>query len=107
MITVKSSPIHGYGVFATEDIPSDTKIGELHGKRITLEEAKRADQYLVLRIADNTYLDFYGSPDKLMFTNSCIKPNARMQLNPNGWLDFYSKQPILKDEEITVWYPLK
>ena len=44
MITIKPSPIHGNGVFATEDIPIDTKIGELHGKRITLEEAKRADQ---------------------------------------------------------------
>jgi len=108
MITVKPSPIHGNGVFATEDIPADTKIGEMHGKRITLEEARKVvDPYVILRISDNVYLDFYGSPDELMFTNSSITPNARMELNPEGHLDFYSKQPISKDEEITIWYQLR
>lgn len=108
MITVKPSPIHGKGVFATENIPADTNIGELHGKCVTLEEAREAiDKSLILHLRDNTYLDFYGSPDKLMFTNSSKNPNARMQLNPSGWVDFYSTQSISKDEEITVWYQLK
>ena len=108
MIIIKSSPIHGNGVFATKDIPADIKIGELHGKRITLEEAREAiDKSLILHLKDKTYLDFYGSPDKLMFTNSSITPNAIMRLNPKGWVDFYSTQPISKDEEITVWYQLK
>jgi hypothetical protein len=108
MITVKPSPIHGNGVFATEDIPADIKIGELHGKCVTLEEAREAiDKSLVLHLRDSTYLDFYGSPDKLMFTNSSITPNAIMRLNPNGWVDFYSTQPISKDKEVTIWYQLK
>ena len=108
MITVKPSPIHGNGVFATKDILADTKIGELHGKCVTLEEARLAiDKSLILRLKDNTYLDFYGSPDDLMFTNSSITPNAIMRLNLNGWVDFYSTQLILKDEEITVWYQIK
>jgi SET domain-containing protein len=38
-IALRRSPIHGNGVFATEDIPKGTTLAEYKGKRLTHEES--------------------------------------------------------------------
>ena len=43
MVEIKSSPVAGLGAFATQDIPSNTKLGDYTGVEMTLKEFK--EQY--------------------------------------------------------------
>ena len=99
-ITVRKSPIHGYGVFATQDIAADQLIEECH-----LLKRK-----FVLDFSD--YVFRYANKNSSVLPlgfgaiyNHSSTPNARHYVDPEqDLLLLHSNQAIRKDEEIFITY---
>lgn len=67
MLTVKKSPIHGHGLFATTRIAKGTVLGTLQGRRT------RKDGPYVLWLDDETG---YEVQNDLKYINHAARPNA-------------------------------
>lgn len=94
-VIVKTSPIHGRGVFARVDIPAFTYIGRYEGT--TTDE----DGMHVLWLYDEALESWVGvdGENEMRFLNHSDDPNAE-------WsdLDLYATRWIAKGEEITFDY---
>lgn len=110
-LELRGSHIHGWGVFAQEDIPAKKAVIQYTGKRLTYVQASRLlpplDSYLV-RLNLNTVIDgaFHGSGAEHI-NHSCA-PNLRFVRN-RGRVVFYSLRRIRAGEEVTFRYeyPIK
>ena len=106
-VSVRRSPIDGFGVFAAEDIPPQKKIGEIRGETISVSEARRLaegrERIMIVELSEKKAIDFSKSPDPMRFTNHSCKPNARLVIR-NGRVEFYAARAIAAGEEITVDY---
>jgi len=85
-LTVKDSPIHGLGLFATEDIPVGTVIGITH-----VEDEQFQDGYI--RTATGAFINHSDVP------NVKLVPDGRFR---------YGKtlRHIKKNEELTTFYTI-
>jgi SET domain-containing protein len=98
-LQVKQSPIHGYGVFADDDIEADSIIEEcytlIHKKEVVPFSSFyfSADQYAALALG-------FGS-----IYNHSNNPNARMVFDhEHSLVVFYAKRAIKSGEEICISY---
>lgn len=106
-VSVRRSPIDGFGVFAAEDIPPQKKIGEIRGETISVSEARRRaegrERIMIVEISTKKAIDASASQDPMRFTNHACTPNARLQIR-DGRIEFYALRAITPGEEITVNY---
>lgn len=106
-VTVRRSPIDGFGVFAAEPIPPRLKIGEIRGESITVAEARRRadgqERIMIVEVSHKRAIDASKSTDPMRFTNHSCAPNARLTIR-DGRIEFYAQRAIAVDEEITVNY---
>ena len=106
-LTVRDSPIHGRGCFATVPFAKRRKIAEYTGERITNAEAeRRASRRPVLRISgldDRWSIDGARGGNGTHYINHSCSPNAFMQ-TVRGHLLVLALRDIAPGEEITVDY---
>ena len=106
-VTVRRSPIDGFGVFAAEPIPPRLKIGEIRGESISVAEARRRadgqERIMIVEVSHKRAIDASKSTDPMRFTNHSCAPNARLAIR-DGRIEFYAHRAIAVGEEITVNY---
>jgi len=92
-LTVKKSPIHGKGVFATRTVKKGTRIGTFEGKR-----TKRDGTY-VLWVQEGE--DEYGirGENELRFLNHSSRPNAELD-----GVELVARRAIREGDEVTISY---
>src|SRR5215469_3456879 len=105
-LALRHSPIHRWGVYAAEPIPSRRKVIEYTGERISRRETLRRGQ------SDLTYLftlDSYWTLDGSVggsgaeFINHSCEPNL-YSWNFKGHILYMSKRAIRRGEQLTVDY---
>lgn len=105
-LKLRRSPIHRWGVYAAEPIPSHRKVIEYTGERISRRETFRRGQ------AERTYLftlDHYWTLDGSVggsgaeYINHSCDPNL-YSWNLKGHILYMSKRSIRRGEELTVDY---
>jgi SET domain-containing protein len=105
-LTIKQSPIHGKGCFATNPFLRRRKIAEYAGERITNAEARRRAHRKTLRICEvNSRWSLDGSRggNGTHYINHSCSPNAFMQILYDHIL-FIALRDIEAGEEITIDY---
>lgn len=106
-VTVRRSAIDGFGVFATEPVPKNRKIGEVRGETISVAEGRRRaatlERIMIVEVSHKTAVDLAASTDPMRFTNHSCQPNGRLSIR-DGRIEFWSIKPIAPEEEITVNY---
>lgn len=105
-LTIRCSPIHGKGCFATQYFKKRHKIAEYAGERITNAEAKRRAHRKTLRICgiNNRWsLDGSRGGNGTHYINHSCAPNAFMQILYDHIL-FIALRDIKAGEEITIDY---
>ncbi len=103
---IRTSRIHGRGVYALERIPARRKVIEYTGERISRRETKRRGQgsltYL-FTLDDYWTLDgAFGGSGAEIINHSC-EPNLTACIM-KGHILYLSKRIILPGEELTVDY---
>lgn len=100
-IIVKKSPIHGYGVFADEDILSGEVIEESHVIRIQKEDIS-LNNYCYEGKGEGEYLLPFGCG---CIYNHARNPNAKFSIDAkHDLLIFRARENIRKGEEIFIDY---
>jgi SET domain-containing protein len=105
-LTIKRSPIHGNGCFATQFFRRRHKIAEYAGEKISNAEAKRRANRKTLRICQvNNRWSVDGSRggNGTHYINHSCAPNAFMQIVYDHIL-FIALRDIGAGEEITIDY---
>ena len=117
MWKVRKSKIHGSGVFATEDIKSNTKIIEYIGEKITKKEGDRRSEirikkYLNSKTNGSVYIfelnkkyDIDGSflYNKARYINHSCSPNCEVNII-RGKIWISSIKKISEGEELSYDY---
>jgi uncharacterized protein len=116
LIEVRQSSIHNSGVFATADIPPDTKIVEYIGERITkkeserrglelIEKAKQTGEAAVYIFTLNSRYDLDGAKENnpARYINHSCDPNCEAFIE-KGRVWIYSKRAIQAGEELGYNY---
>jgi len=117
VISVRQSPIHGFGVFAEEKIPAGTFVCEYKGEIISSEEAEkraelrerqmpRAPTYL-FEIDENFCIDATDTKDEnaARFINHSCDENCEAVWNARKRrLEIFAKRDILAGEELSLDY---
>lgn len=110
---VRTSPVHGRGVFAARKIPADTRIIEYAGERITQREADRRGS----SDPDNPFHTFFFSLESGKLIDGGDNGNAARYINhacaPNceareedGRVYIYALRDIARGEELNYDYGL-
>jgi uncharacterized protein len=105
-LTIKTSPIHGKGCFATTTFSARRKIAEYAGERISNAEANRRAKRKMLRICaiNNRWsLDGSRGGNGTHYINHSCQPNAFMKILYKHIL-FIALRDIRPGEEITIDY---
>ena len=117
MWRVKSSKIHGSGVFTTENIKKNVKVIEYTGEKITRVEGdrrseKRIKKYLKSKITGAVYIfelnnkyDIDGTPkyNSARYINHSCNPNCEVDII-RGHIWISSIKNIKKGEELSYDY---
>lgn len=111
---VKTSGIHGTGVFARRKIPPGEQIIEYRGERIEWDEAvRRADtaggpvnHTFFFSLADGRVIDGGSSGNDARFINHSCEPNCEAMEHPDGRVYIYSLREIERGEELSYNYAL-
>ena len=106
-IEVRKSILHGWGVFATNDIPKDTLLEECHGLFLSKDEFKKIKT--IPGIGCNS---FTISKDEVMIPhgygaiyNSRKDNNVTIKFNDEKrTLNFYTKKDVKANEELFLNY---
>jgi SET domain-containing protein len=107
-LEIRSSSIHRWGVYATEDIPARRKVMEYTGERINRKETKRrsdAQDRMVYLFSLDSYwaLDGAVGGSGAEYFNHCCDPNIVAVIR-QGHILYMSRQPIRRGEELTFDY---
>ena len=117
MWKVKSSKIHGRGVFATKDINKNTKIIQYIGEKVTRAEGNRRSELRIKKYLNsnktgsvyifelNRKFDIDGSPiyNKARYINHSCNPNCEVDIIKNEiWISSIKK--IKKGDELFYDY---
>lgn len=111
---VKSSPLHGQGVFATRKIPAGTCIVEYQGERISWEKALKdaeknggpINHTFYFSLADGRVIDGGKEGNEARFINHSCEPNCEPLEHEDGRVFIYSLMDIERGEELTYYYAL-
>lgn len=105
MYEVRESPIHGMGLFATENIPAKTRLSIYDGEEMTLKEFRirygndTRHTYSMRRI--NKIIVGKGRDNPSHWCNESKEPNVCMMKR-----GLYTLRDVVKGEEMTLKYPL-
>jgi len=108
LIEKRPSPVHGVGLFATKDIPKDTRIADYHGVEMSITEFKS-------RYGNDTrYTYSLGRMNRIIVGKDCLQDNPSHFCNesddPNACLKkrgLFTIRDVAKDEELFLKYPKK
>ena len=111
---VRSSGIHGRGVFATKKIRKGTVILEYKGQRVSWDEAlERPDSdpddsahTFLFEIDDGRVIDARVRGNAARWINHSCDPNCRTFEDENGRVFIEAKRKIHKGEELSYDYRL-
>jgi SET domain-containing protein len=111
---VKTSSVHGNGVFARRKIRAGECIVEYQGERIEWEAAqKRADaaggpvsHTFFFSLADGRVIDGGSNGNEARFINHSCEPNCEPLEHEDGRVFIYSLMDIERGEELTYYYAL-
>ena len=108
---VRSSPIHGCGLFAKKRIPKGTRLLEYEGKRVQrnqiVEDAINGltNMMYVMGLNETTVIDGERNGNDARFMNHHCSPNCEVYfINDTPFI--YAMEEIGKDEELTFDYHL-
>ena len=109
-IEVRTSGIHGKGVYTRKRIKKDKAIIEYTGERISEEEANERyhdnpSTYL-FTVDDDVFIDGLASGNEARFINHSCKPNCVAYLEDDGRVVIYARKDIEPDTELTYDYQL-
>jgi len=104
---VKSSGIHGAGIFTSVDIPAESKIMEIKGEIISGDECERREEE-----EDNVYIFWYDSEtyidtnntEKIKYINHNCESNCVVEEDIGVRLYLYTDREIKAGEELTIDY---
>jgi uncharacterized protein len=106
-LSVKKSPLHGVGCFATVRFPKGSSIAEYAGERITYKEAvRRMTRHGGERISElhaDCYIDGSVNGNDTQYINHSCEPNTDAFII-DGVMILFALKEILPGEEITVDY---
>lgn len=114
LIEVRTSPLHGLGVFALRPIEAGTRVIEYLGERISHEEADRRyegksadDNHTFLFIADDTtVIDAGVDGNEARFVNHACDPNCESVIESSRvFID--AIRAIAPGEELTYDYQIQ
>ncbi len=111
---VKTSVVHGNGVFARRKIPAGERIVEYRGERIAwLAAQKRAadeggpiSHTFFFSLADGRVIDGAREGNEARFINHSCEPNCEPLEHEDGRVFIYSLMDIARGEELTYYYAL-
>jgi SET domain-containing protein len=106
-LSVKKSPIHGLGCFASVRFLKDNRIAEYAGEKISRKEAmqrmKRPDGKRISELEAEWYIDGSVDGNQTQYINHSCDPNADAFVI-GGSLVIFALREIAPGEEITVGY---
>lgn len=104
---VKSSGIHGAGIFTSVDIPENSKIMRINGEIISGDECERREDsdnnVYIFWYDDETYIDT-SKTEKIKFINHNCDCNCVVEEDNDVSLYLYADRNIKADEELTIDY---
>lgn len=111
---VRTSPVHGTGVFATRPIAAGEKIGVYAGRRYTARQAAARDWdhslTYVFGLADGSVIDAAEGGNETRFLNHSCAPNVQAQEEPGPRrrpaVVFYALRDLAAGEELFIDYAL-
>src|SRR5579859_3612095 len=109
MLELRNSPIHGKGLFATEDIPAGQRLIEYTGELIDRKEATRRDNAdpngitYIVEIDDEHFIDGAFGGNDFRYVNHSCDPNCTL-VRHSLRVFLTSKRPIKAGEELTFDY---
>lgn len=106
LIEVRNSGIHGYGLFASEEIAPQELLFIISGEVIDSREAVRREeeeQNVYIFYNGNSYIDTVRT-DKIKYINHSCEPNCEVQDGDEASLKLVSVKSIQKGDEITIDY---
>ena len=117
-IVVKSSPIHGRGVFAKKNIQKGSPIIEYRGERIDWKEAERRHPHdprqpnhtFYFSLDDGRVIDANHKGNAARWINHSCKPNCEAQeeiYDGESRVFIFAKRAILPGEELFYDYALE
>ena len=103
-LRVAKSKIHGWGVYADQDIPANRKVIEYAGEKLYPEEAERRGTTPYLFVLDDywTVDGGVGGSGAQLINHSC-EPNLVSRVM-KGHILYMSLAEISKGEELTIDY---
>ncbi|HSY06479.1 MAG TPA: SET domain-containing protein-lysine N-methyltransferase [Steroidobacteraceae bacterium] len=114
LVEVRSSPLHGLGVFAVRRIPRGTRVLEYCGERISHAEADRryqhkdeSDNHTLLFIVDvRTVIDAGVGGNEARYVNHACRPNCESVIESRR-VFIEALRTIAPGEELTYDYQIQ
>jgi hypothetical protein len=110
MIEKRRSRIHGWGVYATETIPKNTRIIDYAGEKISNQVSlKREIRYMksghiwCFKLTNRTVIDAGVGGNDARFINHGCRPNCYIDIK-KGIIWIRAARTIRKGEELTYDY---
>lgn len=106
-LSIKKSPLHGLGCFATVRLLKGSRIAEYTGERITRKEAmrrmRRSNCKRISELGADCYIDGNVNGNQTQYINHSCDPNSDAFVM-GGSLVIFALREIAPGEEITVDY---
>jgi SET domain-containing protein len=110
--SVRTSPIHGRGVFATRTIRKAAKIIEYRGARISQREAEAQavrdptdpNHTFLFELSDGTIIDAASGGNSARWINHSCDPNCESVEYDDGTLFIHARRTIRAGEELCYDY---
>ncbi len=106
-IYVKTSSIHGSGIFTPSQIPAGSPILQISGETISGNECERReeeeDNVYIFWNGDDCYIDT-AETNKIKYINHKCDFNCEVVETSNNKLLLVAARDILSDEELTMDY---
>jgi len=106
-VIVKSSEIHGTGIFTSIDVSKDSKIMRITGEVITGNECERREEeennVYIFCNDDDSYIDAINT-EKIKYINHDCNYNCEVIENDNETLYLIADRDIKAGEELTIDY---
>jgi len=103
-LRIEASKIHGWGIYAAENIPANRKVIEYRGEKIGPREAKRRGQTPYLFVLDEHWtIDGGVGGSGAQYINHSCQPNLVSRIM-KCHIIYMSLRRVRKGEELTIDY---
>jgi len=110
MLAKRRSRIHRWGVYATADIPKNTRIIDYAGEKISNRESEKRERRYLTRghiwcftLTQRTVVDAGVGGNIARFINHSCRPNCWVEI-ANGTIWIRAARTIRRGEELTYHY---